>query len=388
MRRPRFDRLLLPAKRLILISLVFDIGAACVVLALQFKGISLKASPFMLGVLGGSLFVISPFISVIAGHLSDRFGRRFMTAGAACVCLLAWGGMSLAGSVWQLLPLAVLSGVGMALIWPPLEAWLGDLSGSSSRLLNRNIGLFNLAWTAGLMAGPLAAGQLWDAYGARVFLLAGGTALACLLIAILTPTPATAVEHVEPPAHVDPARVSRFLILAWIGMAAAVFSRGIVNACFPKLGTELGFSPALLGQLLFSLAAGQAVAFLITRLTTRWQYRDWPLIAPPLAAMGTMLLAAFTNSPALFALSFAITGMAVGLGFMTGITYALQAEAESRGRRVGMHEGINTLGLVLGPVLGGLVGQYWGLHEPFQLGAAVCLLALLAQWYGMRRRRG
>jgi MFS family permease len=390
MRKPRFDRLLLPAKRLIFISFVMDVGAACTMLGVQLKGIALGASSSTLGLLGGAQFFLYVFVCIVSGHLSDRLGRRAMTVCASAVCLVSWAGMVLATSVWQLLPLAVLSGTGLALLWPPVEAWLADLAGDSVRLLNRNIGLFNVAWTAGLMVGPLVAGQLWQSYGEGVFLIAGGTALICLIVALLTPTAPPAREHVAPPSHVPPRRVQWFLLMAWFAMAAAVFARGMLGACFPKLATELGFSPVLLGRLLFVLAAGQGVAFFVTRVTTGWQYKLWALFVPPVLGGLALLAAAYTNSPLAFAASFAVVGAALGVSYMCGITYALQAGPEGRGRRVGLHEGIMGVGLATGPIVGGLAGDYAGLHAPFLSGVAVFALGLLAQlvWSVRYARRG
>lgn len=376
---PRFERLLAPAKRLIFAAFVLDLGAACVMLALQFKGIKLQASPFVLGLLGSSLFIVYPFITAASGHLSDRLGRRSITLAASGVCLTAWAGMALARTVWQLLPLGVMSGIGLALIWPPVEAWLADLSGGSARALNRNLGLFNIAWTSGLMVGPLVAGQAWETYGEATFLVAAAGALVCFISALTTPTPPPAVEHVAPPAHVDDRRVKSYLVLAWVALGAAVFGRGLIAACFPKLGDELHFSHALVGRLQFALAAGQVAAFMVMRATTVWQYRRWPLFVPPVVGLAMMIVAALTDSPAVFAVSFVLIGATVGVGFMCGLTYAMQAEPAERGKRAGLHEAIMGVGLFLGPLLGGAVAQWQGLHAPYLLGAGIFLCAGLAQ---------
>ena len=378
-RRPRFDRLLLPAKRLILLSFVVDIGAACTLLALQFKGIKLGASPGVLGLLFAANFLIYTGVCVVSGHLSDRLGRRFMTVAAAAVCAIAWYGMALAGTVGQLMPLAVLSGCGLALIWPPVEAWLADLSGDSGRLLNRNIGLFNIAWTAGLMVGPLVAGQLWEAYGEGVFVVAGTTALFCLLVAALTPTAPPAEAHVAPPDHVDARLVRRFLYIAWLALFGAVFARGMIGGCFPNLGESLHYSKSLVGWLQFANAAGQFVAFWVTRASRRWQYRLLPLRLSALVGAIAMLACLLAKDPFVFGVGFVLTGAALGVSYMGGITYALQAGSEGRGKRVGFHEGIMGAGLVTGSLVGGQVAEVVGLQAPFALAAILLALGGVAQ---------
>lgn len=378
-RKPRLHRLALPAKRLIFISFAIDIGAACTLLAVQFKGIRLGAEPMTLGLLGTANFLIYVFVCIISGHLSDRLGRRFVTVLASAVCAVSWLGMAYVAQVWQLLVLAVASGAGLALIWPPIEAWLADLSGDSARLLNRNIGLFNVAWTAGLMVGPLLAGQLWQAHGDAVFTIAGGTALLCLLIALLTPTAPAAEHSVAPPDHVNSNLVRRFLYMAWLALFGLAFVRGMVGIVFPKLGDSLGFSPATVGRVLFALAAGQFVTFLITRITTRWQYKLWPLLVALLGGLLSMGVATLTNNQWVFAGCFFVAGGALGVNYMGGITYALQAGAEGRGKRVGLHESVMGAGLVTGPFFGGLVAQHLGLHAPFALAGGLMLLGLVGQ---------
>jgi MFS family permease len=379
LRAPRFDRMAAPAKRLILISFVIDIGAACTLLAVQFKGIKLGASPATLGTLFAANFLIYMIVCVISGHLSDRLGRRFMTIVAAAVCLIAWYGMGMVQSVAGLLLLAVLSGSGLALIWPPIEAWLADLSGNSARLLNRNIGLFNIAWTGGLMVGPLVAGQLWDAYGEGVFVVAGSTGLFCLLMAILTPTAPPADAHVAPPAHVDTRLVTRFLYMAWLVLVGCAFARGMVGGCFPNLGEALRYPKALIGKLQFMMAAGQFVAFIVTRMTQGWQYRLSPLWVCAIVSTLSMLTALVTNNPTFFGIAFAMVGASLGVTYMAGITYALSSAPEGRGKMVGFHEGIMGIGLVSGSFLGGLTAQHFGLHSPFGLAALILAIGGLGQ---------
>ena len=391
LRRPRFDRLALPAKRLILLSFVIDIGAASTLLAVQFKGIKLGATPALLGLLFAANFLIYMVVCIISGHLSDRFGRRFMTVIAAGVCTIAWAGMAAAATVWQLLGLAVLSGCGLALLWPPVEAWLADLSGDSPRLLNRNIGLFNVAWTGGLMVGPLVAGQLWDRLDEGVFLVAGATGFFCLLLAVLTPTAPPAEEHIAPPAHVDPRLLRLLMIMAWLGMVGCCFTRGMIGGCFPKLGDSLQYSKVLVGRLQFVLAGGQFAAFLITRATRGWQYRVAPLYVSVATGILASLAALWTTQPLVFAASFAIAGAALGVTYMAGITYALQIGPEGRGRRVGFHEGLMGIGLVSGSSLGGLVAQRMGLSAPFGLAAVVFVVGAVGQvalWLIWRRQSG
>lgn len=383
LRRLRLDRLAAPAKRLILLAFVLDVGAACVMLALQFRGLELHATPFELGLLLTANFLIYVFIAIISGYLSDLFGRRFVTVIAAGVCTASWLGMTYAQEVWQLLALGVLGGSGLALLWPPVEAWLADLSGNSGRVLNRNLGLFNIAWTAGLMVGPLVAGVAWRSWSVLTFAAAAATGLGCLIIALFTPTAPPADEHVAPPAHLDPRLVTAFLLVAWVGMFSLSFSRGLIGATFPNLATHLQYSERMIGFLVFVLATGQGITFLITRMASGWQFRLWPVALSMGATIVALVVAGLVSNQWVYGASFFIIGGGLGVIYMAGITYALQAGPEGRGRRAGIHEGIMGAGLVTGPALGGLAAQYLTLSAPFLVAGglvAVCGVAQVILW--------
>ncbi|MEN6642664.1 MAG: MFS transporter [Armatimonadia bacterium] len=391
LRRPRFDRLFAPAKRLVLASFLIDVGAACAMLALQFRGKELGASPLVLGFLGTAIFVIYVPISLLSGHLSDRWGRRCITIIASAICMVAWFGMAASTSIVQLLVLALAYGSGLGLLWPPVEAWLADLSGGSARLLNRHLGLFNIAWTGGLMAGPLVAGIAWESWNVATFGAAGGVALVCLLIAVFTPTAPPADTHIAPPSHVDTSRVWAFLLVSWCGVLGLSFCRGLIGTAFPNLAKTIGYSERLIGFLVFVLAGGQGLTFFITRLTTGWQFRLWPLGVSMVTVIGAMVLSGLTGNPWVFAATFTVIGAALGVVYMAGITYAMMSEPERRGQRAGLHEAIMGTGLVTGPFLGGFAAQYINLQAPFLVGAVVVLLSLLAQimvWVRLQPRAG
>jgi MFS family permease len=377
-----------PVKRLLYLSFIIDVGAACVILGSQFRAIELQAPPLLLGLLGTATFLVSVAMNVVGGHLSDRLGRRMVTLLSCGVCIVGWFGLLTVQTIWQLLALSTLSGIGLGLLWPPVEAWLADLCGDNPRLLKRNIGLFNMAWTLGLVVGPLVAGPAWEAWGERLFLLPGALAIVSLILTLLTP-PAPHSEHsVPPPDHVHPESVRVFMFMAWCGVFAGAFARGLLNAMFPRVGVDLGYSHTLIGRLIFVLAAAMFVSFTITRISSRWQYRLPLLIASVFLSIFAMLLGAVADNPWWFALSFAVAGGALGLTYVSGITYVLHAGAEGRGKRLGVHEAMMGSGLIFGPLCGGLAGQYLNLRAPFLVAAGVFALALVGQiilWLGRPR---
>jgi MFS transporter, DHA1 family, multidrug resistance protein len=375
-----------PTQRLICLAFLVDAGVACLMLVVQFRALQLGAPPLISGLLGTAGFLLYVPVAIAAGHLCDRLGRRPVALVSCFICLATWAFMWRATTAGQLLVLATVGGAGLGLLWPPVQAWLGDLSGDDSRLLNHNLGIFNIAWTAGLMIGPLAGGAAWEHWQVNAFLVPAGIASLSLLAVLLTPAGRHHEASDVPPPQVEPAVVRAFMLMAWCAVIATTFARGMIGAMFPRIGETLGYSPTLVGRIMFAVGAAQLIAFEAARLSSRWQYRRGPLVAMVVLTLLGQLLAQFTSSPWLFALSFFIIGGATSLTFVSGITYALHLSAEGRGLRAGIHEAVIGAGLVGGPLIGGLAAQYIDLKAPFGAGAVVCGLVLVAQLIVAPRR--
>lgn len=386
----RLRRLLVPAKRLGAVALLFDAGASCVLLGLQFRGISLGASPLLLGMLSTVPSLLGAPASLLSGHLSDRWGRRTVDTVALSCCLVSWLGMRFATSTTQLLLLAALTGVGFGFLWAPLAAWMSDLSGGSSRLLNRYLGIYNFAWAAGLMVGPLLAGSLWEIRQDLVFL--GPVGLLVLCLGLVQSCPAgTQAEAEEVAASAVPRdRLWLFVLLAWCGGFAASYGRGVQGGNFPRLATDLGFSALTIGQIGFAAPLGETLVFMALRLTKRWQLHPGLQVATMALTCGAMVVTVRTTNPWVFAGCFGLMGGALGMTYAAALQAAMQM-GEKRGRLAGYNELLFTCGLVCGPACGGLAAQHLSLRWPLALSATVCVLALFAQlllWAKSKRLAG
>ena len=384
------SRLWSPAQRIMVVSLLVDLGISCLALAAQFLAIDLGASPLLLGLLGtvGSLSYAT--CCLFSGAVSDRLGRKPLALLACVLSATVWLAMAYARSPYHLLALAPLSGASLAFFWPPAQAWLGELSGDSSRRLNHNLSLFNIFWTAGIMTGPWVAGRTWEYSHFVPFAIAAGLGyLAALVVAAI---PAGSRSEAQAPAvtvKVSPAMVHLFLLLAWIGNWASWYARGTISSLYPKLGLDLQHSHELVGRMMLVLGLAQLVTFAVARFSEGWHYRFGLLIGAELLGLVGMVAVVCVREPAWFALAFSAVGACAGVTYVSSLTYALQGLAASRGKRSGFHEAVLGMGAVAGPLVGGVVGQYLGLRAPFAAGAAAFGLAIVAQCvlYGTQRRQ-
>ena len=359
-------------------SFAVDFAVSMVSLAIQFLGIHLGAPPFVLGLYGAAGAGVYAVMCLVAGRLSDRFGRRISAAAIAVV-----------GLIWliigrQRVPLALLAFIPigsaiLALFWPSIQAWIGDLSPTPEKLA-RSLGTFNVLWTTGLMLGPVASGYLWLAHHYAPFF--AGAAVAWITAVALLAVPvfrssrrsgADAHETDQPNPLAD-----AFLSIAWTANYASWYAAGSTRALFPKLAHELGFTEVLTGWLIFAFYVGQVAAFFALRQTKGWQYRRWPLLAGLVCGLVGMSIVTLANAPATFAFGLAVAGISVGITYVASLFYSLQAPLEDRGRRSGIHEAIVGAGLSTGPFFGGAAATFTSPRAPFAACVIVFALGLTA----------
>jgi MFS family permease len=98
-----------------------------------------------------------------------------------------------------------------------------------------------------------------------------------------------------------------------------------------------------------------------------------------------MIIAFLAGRPEVFALGFALAGACAGVTYVSSLIYSLQGRAAGRGARCGIHETVLGSGVLLGPLLGGLVASRVDLRSPFVLAATVFLLVAVADLLVWRR---
>ncbi|MGD9495677.1 MAG: MFS transporter [Armatimonadota bacterium] len=377
-----------PVQRLVLVAFVEDLAVAMVGLAVQFRGNELGASPLVLGLLGTVSSLAYTIGCLFTGRLSDRFGRRLLTAGSCLICAGAWLVMSRADSPLQLLAIFPLSGAAVSMFWPPLQAWLSEVTVGGRQRLVENIGAFNVSWTIGLMLGPPLAGFTWAFGSATPFAIATLAVLGVLVVLQTVPTRVDGGGEDVPEDDIvrpDGEVAQRFLYLAWIANFASWFGRGMNMVVFPKLGSDLGMSESVIGVVVASLLAGQLVMFGFLRTSVAWRYRLWPLTLSLAAGAAGYILAWVSHSPAAFAASFALSGLGAGVTYVASLYYSLEGGGDSRGGRTGIHEAVLGSGLFIGPLMGGVVGETLGLRASYPA-VTVVFVATMAFMHAVSRR--
>jgi MFS family permease len=349
--------------------------------------IDLKANPIQLGLVGTLASSIHMGMAHLMGHLSDRFGRRRLIITAPLTFLASCLLMTQVEGIWMILALSVVNGLGLSIYWPSLQAWIADHpTGTGQSGLARDIGTFNLSWTAATLAGPIFSGFLYSLYPRLPFLVAAAVALMLFLL-VFTSVHETKPNPTEKTSAVVPATSNQhrgFLYAAWIANFTSWFIMGNTRYQFPKLARELGIAHHTIGLLLGFVGLALFIGFFLLRRTDHWIFsRGYLFGAQILALLGVSLLIV-SKEPILFALGFVMIGFSCSVTYYSSLYYAVHLLKE-KGRGTGLHESILGGGAVLGPILGGVAAQYAGLRAPYLLCFAVLAVAFGAQLMVVKR---
>jgi MFS family permease len=343
--------------------------------------IDLKANPIQLGLVGTLASSIHMGMAHLMGHFSDLLGRRPLIIAAPVIFLTSCLLMTQVQSVSMILALSVFNGLGLSIYWPSLQAWIADHpTGTGQGGLARDIGTFNLSWTAATLAGPIFSGFLYSLYPRLPFLVGASMAL-MLFILVFTSVHESRLsqEQEDSPWDIESSdRRRSFLYAAWVANFASWFIMGNARYQFPKLARELDIPPQTIGLLLGFVGFALFTGFFLLRRTDRWLFSKAYLFGAQILAVSGISLIGVSNNPALFASAFMMIGLSCSVTYYSSLYYAVRL-LKKKGRGTGLHESILGGGAVLGPILGGVAAQYAGLRAPYLLCLAVLLAALGAQ---------
>lgn len=347
--------------------------------------IDLKANPVQLGLVGTLAASVHMGMAHLMGHLSDRMGRRRLIIAApvifATTCLL----MTQVREVWFILTLSVVNGFCLSIYWPSLQAWIADRQIGTG--LARDIGAFNMSWTAATLAGPIVSGLLYSLYAGLPFLVAAGIALMLFLL-VFTTVHENGLHSAEKTEPVDTETSNwrrSFLYAAWVANFASWFIMGNIRYQFPKLARELNIPPQVIGLVLGFLGFALFSGFFLLRRTERWHFTRSFLFGAQILALVGVSLIIVANKPMLFASAFIMIGISCSMTYYSSLYYAVHL-LRKKGRGSGLHESILGGGAVLGPILGGIAAQYAGLRAPYFLCVAVLAAAIGAQYLLLKKQ--
>ena len=308
----------------------------------------------------------------VMGRLSDRLDSRkpFVLAGFAGFVVLAVACAEI-DTFEQLLIIRAAQGIMVGVMVPAILAMLAQVSTPYNR--GRSIGIYSTIRSIGPAAGPAAGGIIagvWG-YGAGFYACAVLGLVSLLLVnSIVKETHETRVEGISKDRtdRTSDGEIKLFVYATFTTMLAIM----IVATLLPVYEIQLDAS---IGGLGISLSAYFSARLFfqtpIGILSDRFGKRN--MVAAGLCTTALLLLgmAHVTSVPQLFALMFVagITSAAVNVPALA--SGADLASPGMIGQQMSLFPMASAIGMVVGPMLGGIFATQFGFAAPFYICAGL-----------------
>jgi MFS family permease len=348
-----------------------------------------------------SAVLLADFLPAIAfgswfGALADRYPRRLLVVNANLLQAAAWGGLALTHSAVPVVPLALLAGVGNALLRPALRSALPVVAGDSSQVA---VAWYDTCRWIGITVGPLIAAGLFALSGVALPLALNGLSFliaAAVMTTVAIDSPARTETHEQ---HAGSGvRAGLAVAFAAPGIAAVVacsagsiIAGGLLNVCEPIFATKTlhgtssdyallvaSYGGGMVGASALVARRGNVLAVLIVR-----RY----LAALTLTAAG-MTGSAIVGSILPAAVAFAGTGYANAL-LLVSETQLIQLRVPNavQGRLFGAKDTVEGACFLVGLLGAGALVAAAGVRFTLATGAAICGVCALAALATLRMQR-
>lgn len=314
-------------------------------------------------------FLIGAIMAPIWGKISDKKGRKLMAVRSSIGLSITYFLGGLVMSPEQLFMVRVLQGLAAGL-------WASELTIASASVppekLGFSLGVMQAGLTSGGVIGPLLGGVLAEVFGMRASFMIAGTALFIISLVTIFLVP-------EPPRSDTPSKgsvrqldllktpvIRRMLILAILVQMVILILQPIITLYVAQLRGSME-NIILIAGAVFSLGgiASSISAPIWGRIGQKKSFGKTMYLAMGGAGI-CMLIQSLPNHLALFALlQFAGGLFFAGINPSISAVLANNTTNEIRGSIFGMLFSAQQLGSMAGPLLGGIVGTYFGLKDVF-----------------------
>lgn len=171
------------------------------------------------------------------------------------------------------------------------------------------------------------------------------------------------------------------LLMISISTVLVMAGQGVIAPVLPLFADQLGVGAAVIGLTLSFFALARLILNVPLGLLSDRYGRRFLLIGGPLVtAIGMVGSGLAQDIVSLLAWRF-IAGAGSAM-YMTGAQIYLTdiSTPSTRARFIGTNQAALLLGTALGPGIGGIVAEFWGLRAPFHVVGAAALVATVYAW--------
>jgi MFS family permease len=358
--------------------------------------ITLKASVFEIGVVGGAANAVYCFMPFVIGRLSDRQSTRrfFVTTSFAVLSVVSVSYILIQNPIALILA-RVFEGIGWAMLWPAIESAIRDSTSDAKKALS----VFNFTWSSAAAAGPLlGAALIFFSTIREAFLITSAIMVATLVLNVIPLITKKRELVFANPKPVEPTVLNqgaklgaRFYISAT--MLAAVSSGVLYTFASSKSGN---ISILIIGVATFMFGFAR---FFVYILTVNERFRSLLLevrnratkivVSLVVLSLSSLLLLIDNASGIIYVVAYGIAGASYSIVYaVSQAAMIAEAHPERVGRGAGMFESSIGAGQFFGPIAGGVVGTFLGnsLSAPFLVPSLSLVVFLLLTPVIMRKK--
>lgn len=353
--------------------------------------VSLGADPVQTGLINATFMVTAALLSIPAGLVSDRMGRRPLLLVGLVVMSVTSYLLSRCHGLGQMAVVYLLFGAGLATFSPALMSYVADVTPADR--LGRAYGSYTMALYSGMTLGPAAGGYAAAVSGLReVFLLVGGLMFAMFVTAYRAlPAPAVAGRsaRADTSAAVGPSLTlilkNRPFVACLVATLGCCLGYGMFVTFMPLYMKSMGMDVVQAGYVFTAQALANALSRLPTGKLADQAGDKGGVIATGLAVF-SLALAGLVVSRSVAALVIVAIVMGVGMGVAFTVICARIADlvpTQMRGLAVGCYNTCVYTGMMLSSVTMGPVIKRIGYSGAFVLNSitGIVMLCLFIRLY-------
>ncbi|MBN2335606.1 MFS transporter [Candidatus Bathyarchaeota archaeon] len=342
-------------------------------------------SYLLVGALISTIGLVKAATGPVSGFLSDRYGRKRMSAIGAASMAASLLAVTLARTSTHIAAAFILYGLGQAFFFLALMTAMVEAAGPGRRAMA--LGLYEGVNGLSILVGTYLSGRLMDTLGVRsifmlatVFSFASAAICAFLLEETMTSNADTRLLDLGGLRGI----LSREYLVAMAGGFLFMYSLNLYTTVMPLYTTlTIQIPQSFLTTLFIAMSGSTAVASLAAGPVSDRVGRKLPLAAGlAVTALSYALLLIFKTQTMLVVSTLTL---GLGAGFFHPVASAIVADIsteETRGKAFGFYRLTRDLGTFAGPAVSGVIINALGVGALFKLNigltVAAALLALLA----------
>ena len=379
---------------LILCTAIFlsSIGLGLTIPVVSIYALSFGVTATLVGLLFTAFALGRVLVTIPAGRLADRWGRRILMIGGMLLVSVSAFGQGIANEYFQLLIFRLFQGMGSAMFMSVSFLVVADLTMPEER--GRVTSIFQGSIMIGLAVSPALGGIIANNIGLKApfFLYSSLAFLTALFVWRFLPETLGESTHTNGGLNekVDESKSSsttrelltdrNFILISLAAFLIFVGRAGARDTILPLLGVEnLGLTAASLGLIYTLIQMTNLLAIPFAGLITDRMGRKPAVILGlsvqgiGMGLVGTAWLYPWFLSGAVF------MGAGKGLGETSSVVYVTDLSPIGKyGTTYGLFLTLRDFGLLIGPVVLGLIADVAGLRFSIILnGVAMICLALI-----------